>query len=227
MTPSLLPAECIILAAGASSRMGAFKPLLPWGEGSVLSATVGHALSACRKVHVVLGCRAGELRSELVARFPGPAWSGQLSLLMNPDWEKGQTGSLKTGMGEVKSLLFFVMLADMPLVPQSVYRSLYEHASVLYSSGILRACAPRNTGQTDDPLQPGQPEQPGHPVLIPRSWIPELSRLGPDTRLRPTLMKLGLDTVPVACPGVSLDLDTLPDYELNRPRAIDIQPSDP
>lgn len=223
MTPSLLPAECIILAAGASSRMGAFKPLLPWGEGSVVSATVGNALSACRKVHVVLGCRAGELRSELAARFPGPAWSGQLSFLMNPDWEKGQSGSLVTGMGEVKSLMFFVMLADMPLVPQSVYRNLHEHASALYSSGIVRACAPRNSGQ---PAVPLQPEQPGHPVLIPRSWIPELSRLGPDTRLRPTLMKLGLDTVPVECPGVSLDLDTLPDYELNRPKAIDVQHSD-
>ncbi|MFT8211100.1 MAG: NTP transferase domain-containing protein [Symbiopectobacterium sp.] len=41
---------CLMLAAGLSSRMGQWKMMLPWGEGTVLDSALAAALSFCDRV---------------------------------------------------------------------------------------------------------------------------------------------------------------------------------
>src|ERR671937_311476 len=61
-SPRLINQACaaVLLAAGMSRRMGAFKPLLPFGGGSVVGACVESLRAAgAREGVVVVGQRAG------------------------------------------------------------------------------------------------------------------------------------------------------------------------
>ena len=56
-----------VLAAGFSSRMGAFKPLLPLGKEAVLERTIRLFREAeIKDIRVVVGYRASELEPILV-----------------------------------------------------------------------------------------------------------------------------------------------------------------
>src|ERR1700750_3107977 len=56
----------VLLAAGQSRRMGAFKPLLPFGGGSCVEACVSNLLEAgACEVVVVTGHRGEEVRAAL------------------------------------------------------------------------------------------------------------------------------------------------------------------
>src|SRR5256714_12440775 len=67
-SPRLINPSCsaVLLAAGRSERMGAFKPLLPFGGRSVVEACVASLRGAgVAEVLVVVGHRAGEVRAAL------------------------------------------------------------------------------------------------------------------------------------------------------------------
>src|SRR5436189_4357414 len=56
----------ILLAAGQSRRMGAFKPLLPFGESTVIESCIANLRGASvDEIIVVLGHRADEVREHL------------------------------------------------------------------------------------------------------------------------------------------------------------------
>ena len=59
----------VIPAAGMSSRMKAFKPLLPYGKSTVIESTVATVLEAVTTAVVVLGNRADEVEAVLKQRF--------------------------------------------------------------------------------------------------------------------------------------------------------------
>ncbi len=55
-----------MLAAGRSSRMGEFKPLLPFGEETVIGWVVANLRGAgVARIHVVTGFKAEALAPEL------------------------------------------------------------------------------------------------------------------------------------------------------------------
>lgn len=83
----------IVLAAGASSRMGRDKALLPWPPGSsetLLSAAIGAFKPFTHAVVVVAGKNAAAL--EPIANACGA------SLVLNPAPERGQFSSLQCGL---------------------------------------------------------------------------------------------------------------------------------
>ena len=51
--------QCIMLAAGLSSRMGKWKMMLPWGKGTILDSALASALAFCDRVVLVTGFRGG------------------------------------------------------------------------------------------------------------------------------------------------------------------------
>ena len=57
----------VLLAAGASSRMGSPKALMTTSGGSFLSRGIRHLWSACDQVIVVLGSNAARIRESLKA----------------------------------------------------------------------------------------------------------------------------------------------------------------
>src|SRR5437868_1282596 len=81
----------LLLAAGASSRMGAPKQLLRYEGRTLLRRAAETALaSVCRPVVVVLGAHAPQLQPELIG-LP-------LRIVVNTHWEQGMGSSLRVGM---------------------------------------------------------------------------------------------------------------------------------
>ena len=81
----------VILSAGASSRMGRPKALLPYREGTFLE----HLMEVTRDprvavTRVVLGAGAEAIRT---AAKLDPS-----IVALNPDWEKGQLSSIRAGL---------------------------------------------------------------------------------------------------------------------------------
>ena len=53
--------DCIITAAGLSSRMGQWKMMLPWQQGTILDTSIKNALQFCSRIILVTGYRGNEL----------------------------------------------------------------------------------------------------------------------------------------------------------------------
>jgi molybdenum cofactor cytidylyltransferase len=113
------PVDCIVPAAGRSERMGRWKPLLPFGAGTIAGTVVAAALEACDRVILVAGYRG----SELAAAF---AAEPRVVVVENPEWQVGMFSLIRRGAAEVRRPRFFVSLADMPFVVPAVYRALLE-----------------------------------------------------------------------------------------------------
>jgi len=83
----------VILAAGASSRMGRDKALLPWRGGTFLSAAIRALRPVTDLVLVVGGTNAGDIETIVNAHAA--------FLIVNDDPSQGQFSSLQVGLQEV------------------------------------------------------------------------------------------------------------------------------
>lgn len=117
----------IVLAAGASTRMGAPKPALEYGSSTLVGAVVSAAGDAgLDPVIVVTG-----FDEDAVTRAVGE----MAETIENPHPEAGNLSSLLVGLEAVRYVgCVVVLLADMPQVDASVIRAL---AAGMASSGSL------------------------------------------------------------------------------------------
>jgi len=81
---------CLLLAAGASSRMGRDKQLLPWGELTLIEHQVQTLLNTGNQVVVVLGHNAKEIQAVLHT-YP-------VEICINKHWENGIGNSIARGI---------------------------------------------------------------------------------------------------------------------------------
>ena len=188
----------IILGAGASSRMGRPKLLLPWGQTTV----VGHLISQwcqLRAAQIALVCAAGDvnLQAEL-DRLGFP----KRDRIFNPAPERGMFSSIQCAArwdGWKPQLTGWVItLGDQPQVRLETLRSLLD----------FKAAHP---GQICQPSYGGRPK---HPVILPR---PEFELLK-ETRVEN--LKLFLQSrahlvalLPLDDPGLALDIDRPENYD--------------
>ena len=142
----------VVLAAGASSRMGRDKALLPWQGGTFLSAAIRALQPMTDLVIVVAGANAAELTPIINANAA--------FLAVNPDPAQGQFSSLRIGLQEVLNRgrdAAIITLVDRP-------------AAAIPTIGRLRD-AFLNAG---DPVWAVIPEfggKHGHPFVIGREMI--------------------------------------------------------
>src|SRR5688572_16657334 len=81
----------ILLAAGQSRRMGAFKPLLPFGNTTVVRSCINNLRAGgVQNIVVVTGHRAAELKASL-------ADLSLLQFVVNPDPESEMSASIAFG----------------------------------------------------------------------------------------------------------------------------------
>ena len=188
--------DCIIPAAGASSRMGAWKPGLPFRGGTMLQAVAEAALGAGCRVLVVAGNRADSIPEAL-----GPCFSSVVEVVFNPYWREGMMGSLQAGMSRVRSSRFFVLPADMPFAPPRAFRELVREAEIRETAGL-----------PDAPLFPLFHGMPGHPVLIPSRCIADALMLPRESRVKDFLAARNPVYLSVEDAGIRNDIDTPGDY---------------
>ena len=136
----------VILAAGASTRMGHPKQLLRLDDTPLLARMVEIALaSELSRVVVVLGCEADLLQS----LFPGPM-DPRLEFTRNPAWRDGQAGSVARGLekagGGCRGVMF--LLGDQPCLTTTVINALL-HA---FSASDLDICLPTVSDRRANPV---------------------------------------------------------------------------
>jgi molybdenum cofactor cytidylyltransferase len=150
--PDVAPAA-IVLAAGASRRMGHNKMLLRFGSESLVRRAVRSAVDAgCCPVIVVTGRDSEAVCAEL-AGLP-------CNCVVNATYSGPTSGSLHTGLGALPDAVnaTLVVLGDMPLVSASMLAALVSAA---------RDCAaPLAASRYGDVLAP--------PLMFRRSLFGEL-----------------------------------------------------
>jgi len=186
--------SAILLAAGKSERMGENKLLQPFGGRTVIQRTLDSLLaSRAGEVIVVLGNKAQEINASIGNRRA-------LSVL-NPNFAKGMSTSLVTGLGMVNQQARFIIVAlgDQPLITTKVYNQLIETALNSDKGIILPVCKGER----------------GNPIIISTKYRAELLAQTGDIGGRELLKAHPGDVleVPVECEGVVININTKEEYE--------------
>jgi molybdenum cofactor cytidylyltransferase len=199
----------IVLAAGTSSRYGANKLLLPFGDGTVISTVVSTALhSSARPVLVVTGHEADQVRLAL------QSMAGQVTFAHNPLFRSGEMlSSIKAGLRALQAMstesptAVLIVLGDQPLLRLDVIQRLL----IAHEQNCGDLIAPRF----------GLNGQRGHPVLIGRRWWEEVLALPPDSNVRELLRahRDGLTHLVVNSDSILGDVDTPEAYRAALDRA--------
>jgi len=180
----------VIAAAGLSSRMGEFKPLLPFAGTTVIRRCAENLIKAgAAELVVVIGHRGDEIAAELAGL--------DVTLVENPDFASSQMfDSLKLGLRALRGPCERMLLTpgDVPWVSPALVRQLLE-----------------TEGDFVCPCFGGRR---GHPVALAGACIPALLTYDGAGGLRGAAEALGLSTafVETSEPGAVLDLDTPEDY---------------
>lgn len=185
----------IIPAAGLSSRMKRFKPLLPLGDGTVLSQCVDlFRANHIEQVIVVTGKRANDVAHAATRAGATP--------VHNHDFEHGMYSSVLTGVSALPDDVsaFFMLPADIPLVRrETVHRLIHEFQRT-----------------TPAILYPRFKAERGHPPLISREVLPAILAHDGTGGLRAVLEQFETRShdMDVADFGTIHDLDHPTDYQL-------------
>jgi molybdenum cofactor cytidylyltransferase len=180
----------ILLAAGRSSRMGAFKPLLPFGNKTVIECCIDYLREGgVAEIVVIVGHRGGEIREKV---------SG-VTFAVNPDPDSAMGASIAVGVSALPetALATLIALVDHPAVPPAIVSKLLDS----WESGA-RVVIPTWNGRG------------GHPVLVDLSLRSELTNLSQSGGLRALFEAHASEVkrVPVDSPFVARDMDTWDDY---------------
>ena len=188
--------SAIILSAGLSQRMGAFKPLLPLGGRTLVERVAGlYQDAGVTDIHVVVGHRADEIRRASAGL--------KVQWVLNERYEEGMFTSVVSGLKHLpaRCTAFFMHPVDIPLVrPQTVSALIHAYESKPISV-----------------LYPVFDTERGHPPLISANLIPEILSWSGNGGLKAFLEGRHGDAVrdlPVADEATLLDLDTPEAYHV-------------
>lgn len=183
----------IVLAAGASTRMGEQKLLLPFA-GTTVVAHIVQELQAAQvaAVHVVTGHEPDRIHAALAGM--------DVVFAHNPDYTRGMLSSIRTGLASAPAhwTAALIALGDQPLM----------------RAAHVRALVDAHAAETDRIFVPGHAGRRGHPLLLPRRYWQEALEQHDDTGLR-GLLAAHADAVTVielATEDVLSDMDTPDDY---------------
>lgn len=183
----------ILLAGGYSSRMKAFKPLLPLGDSTVIETAIDTFLYVgIKNIIVVIGYQAEKLKPILNKK--GIQW------VYNERYSEGMYSSILAGISALPTDVkgFFLLPSDMPLIKRQTIEKICEAYSVTNA----------------DLLYPVFRGRRGHPPLISASLFTELLMYDGSKGLKGILAKYREHAlhIEVEDEGIHLDMDTYEEY---------------
>jgi len=189
----------IVLAAGASTRMGQAKASLPFGQmGETMLSRVIRTLieGGVPEIVVVAGAHIDAVRAAM------PRHETRARVVENTGWQRGQLSSLVSGLDAIDTSFVeaaLVTLVDVPMV----------HASTVVA--VIEAWR-----RTRAPIiRPAEGERHGHPVIFDRSVFEDLRSADLNTGAK-AVFEVHRDrivNVEVNDAGAFEDIDTPEDYE--------------
>ncbi len=184
----------IILAAGRSKRMGAFKPLLPFGQKTAIESCIDHMRGGGVETVVVVvgaGPRGEKLKAHLM--------NAGVIFAINSDPESEMSASIACGVRALPDGIQAVIInpVDHAAVPPEV-------VATLVSEWKLGARL----------VKPTWKERGGHPVLIELSFRDDLLSLDPIGGLKTFFRDHQAQVTRVAVKSnyIARDMDTWDDY---------------
>jgi len=191
----------VVLAAGASTRMGEPKALLRRADGrSYVEAIVETARAGgCDEIVVVLGPPHGEaIRAALPAGVRA-AWNGEP--------ERGMLSSVQAGLAAV---------AGAASPPRAVEAALIWPVDIPFVEAATVRTLVTQDGTIVVPVHHGRG---GHPLRVARAHFDEIATLDPARGLKALVdaHAAAVIRLPVDDRGVLVDVDTPEDYARTRP----------
>lgn len=194
----------VILAAGASTRMGQVKAALPIGTiGETVVSRVVRTLTegGIPRIVVVVGAHADAVRRALPAVADPSSKTAIARIVEHPGWQRGQLSSLLAGLDAIDDPALEAALVtpvDVPLVSAATVATLVEAWRA--SRGPI--------------VRPVQGDRHGHPVIFDRSVFDALRRADPNVGAKAVFRAYQDRVVDVSVddPGAFEDIDTPEDY---------------
>jgi len=194
----------IILAAGASSRMGQPKQLLQWGQYSLIENEILKSLQYEKlSTYVILGANFEIIKAK-ISNLP-------VEILHNKNWSSGMGTSIVCGVQHIlQSNVDYegalITLIDQPLIKE-------KHRQLLLS---------KFTNNQHKIIATSMKERIGVPAVFPNIYFEELLKLREDYGARYVIKKHIENVIPISCSGCTDDIDTMEDYEalLKKARVI-------
>ena len=190
--------------------MGSPKPLLPWPSGGGDVTLVEYQVSQLKcaginEIIVVLGHRAEEV--EPLVRRAG------VKCVLNPDYAKGKTTSIRAGLAKIDTGAETVMLlaVDQPR-PASIIRRVLE----IHRISGAAVTSPRHRGRG------------GHPIAFDSHLLPELRDITEEGQgIREVIGRhlSCVHRVEIEDPAVRLDLNSPEDHRRGYESAAGLTPA--
>jgi CTP:molybdopterin cytidylyltransferase MocA len=184
--------SAILLAAGESKRMGAFKQLLPFeGKPFVLCAVDNLLDGGADEIIVVTGHRQSDVRAALRDRA--------VRFIHNADYKLGMSESIKRGVEAVsqRAEAIMIALADQPQIGAAVIRRLIE----VWKRDRPPILVPTFEGRN------------GHPVIFDIGLKNEILSIDPREGLREVVERHRREVLRVEADAeVLMDFDSPEDY---------------
>ncbi|MBD9356816.1 nucleotidyltransferase family protein [Methylomonas albis] len=184
--------HAVILAAGASSRMGSPKQLLAWRDRPLLVHALTNAQAVlAERIVVVLGANIEAITAAVDLNG--------CKVVLNPSWADGMAGSIKAGIQALPATASaaLLMLCDQPLI----------NAVHLHSLLSAWQNAPERMVVSE------YAESFGVPAVFPAAFFAQLADLTGDRGAKPLLLHFEKSLVKVPLKEAALDVDTQSDYQ--------------
>ncbi|CAN5420228.1 hypothetical protein BH09PLA1_BH09PLA1_34000 [soil metagenome] len=186
----------VVLAAGASQRMGRNKSLLPIDGQPMLARAIGVLRSSAARIVVVTGFEPES------AKAAAGDHAAHVKFAFNANYEAGgMLSSIQVGVALMRSGVdaFFLAPLDLPWVRESTLQQLTDG----WRSSRADVVRPTFCGKH------------GHPILLDVRCIDPILALGDGATLNDFVRTKSTNAVDVAVPDAATihDIDTPADYE--------------
>jgi CTP:molybdopterin cytidylyltransferase MocA len=141
--------DALILAAGFSSRMNHFKPLLQYNNNTFVESIILKLLKHVNNIIIVTGYNSDELTTFLENRFSKNL--KKIKLIFNQEYKKGMLGSMQVGISQINKNTRWILyhFVDQPHLPNSFYSEFIKQIDDAYHW-----------------IQPEYQDKRGHPILL-------------------------------------------------------------
>jgi len=176
----------ILLAAGASRRMGSPKQLIKWQQQTLLEQALQTSCTVFpERVILVLGAHAALIRS--VTDLAG------VRVVENPDWQEGIAASIRIGVQNLpeSAAAALLFLCDQPLINSGHLQNILDHWQRAQSWIVASSY--------HDTL--------GVPALIPAKFFPDLLALKGDRGAKALFGQFAEQVLKIPLPEAELDVD--------------------
>ncbi len=189
----------LLVAAGLSSRMGKFKPLILFQDEPIIISIIKKLLPISNKIFIVTGFKEKEIITTIEEYFQKSVLKNKIVFVSNLEFEKGMFTSLQAGLKKAKDCDWLLYhFVDQPQLPQNFYTDFIAQIDDKY-----------------DWIQPAYKSRKGHPLLIRNSFFKSIVKADENSSLKELIRVSNANKIIWDCNYKEIlnDIDTPEDYK--------------